>query len=120
MKLTELRTTRTGIKACLCDVAAIKNDETPCICPPCSYLNEIQDQTHDEFQQNCVRKLEESKNKSRKWKKAKSWQDRIIEEQRNMEERGFCCECNAWAKDEDGQGFMLCSWCDGEVQPEWP
>lgn len=117
-KLTELRTTRADIKACFCDVAAIKNDKTPWICPPCSYRNETEDQIHDQFQKDCVWKLE--RNKSRNWKKAEGWQDRIIEEQKNMEERGFCCECDAWAKDDEGQGFMLCSWCDGEVQAEWP
>lgn len=116
-KLAELRTTRAGIKACRCDVAPIKEDKAPWVCPPCSRRNDGNDKAHEWFQEDHVNgRIGGGARRVRR--KAKCWEEYIKEEQEKMKTRGYC-GCGKWGKDTEGQGFMLCSWCQGEVRLEW-
>lgn len=115
-KLAELNTTLTEIKTCCCDVAPIKDDIVPWVCPPCSYKNDGDDKLHDWFQEGCVHKA--SGGRRRVKRKARCWEDRVNDEHEKMKTRGYC-GCGEWAKDAAGQGFMVCSWCQGEVKLEW-
>lgn len=108
---------RAELKICRCDVAPLMQNVPPWVCPPCSYKNDDEDKLHNQFQEECLEKLRGDKGV--RMKKVELWENLLdLEGEIEREEKWFC-GCGASGKDVAGEGFMICSWCDGEAKMEW-